>query len=350
MVVKFMHSHIVLGPSVSSSWVRSICQTIRGYNVDPATLLQQAQIDPSLLHIPEARYPIESVRTLWELIIQHTGDKLIGFRVGKEIQAASLHGLGLAMMASSCLTQLLELISTYCKIISTTMSVKIETEQNYTKVLISTLEGCEPKHSACLSLLTFIYRQSCQLVQHPVIPKFVNLTITDQIAKNDINKLDTYFNRSVNLGAEVDAICFNYSDLIEPYASSNPELLKLNEQLAIEYLTKINNNDICNAVAAQINHILPHHVPTLDQVAANLNLSPRTLQRKLKLANSSFDFLLDNTKKQLAGDLLAHSEDNITEIGFLLGFSDASNFNRACQRWFNCSPTQYRHMHNQFIT
>jgi len=345
-----MPNRFVLGPSVSSSWVRSICQTVRGYGIDPNVLLQKSEMNPELLHIPEARYAVENVRELWNLILVSTKDSLIGFKVGKEIQAATMHGLGLAIMASSCLAQVLELITNYCKIISTTMEIKLLADNNGTTVTLHTLEGCEPKHAACLALLTFIYRQSCQLVQHKVKPEFVNLTISDQINENELDKLDNYFNTSVNLGSEIDSIRFSYSDLIEPYASSNPELLKLNEQIAVEYLTKINHNDICNAVTVQINHILPHNIPTLNRVANNLNLSPRTLQRKLKLANSSFENLLDNTKKQLASDLLAHSEDSISEIGFILGFSDTSNFNRACWRWFNCSPTKYRLLNNKIIT
>jgi len=345
-----MSNHLILGPSVSSSWVRSICQTVRGYGIDPNDLLHQSEMNPEVLHIPEARYAVEHVRTLWNLIIKATGDNLIGFKVGKEIQAATMHGVGLAIMASSCLAQVLELMSVYCKIISTTMELKLQEDHSGTTATFHTLEGSEPKHAACIALLTFVYRQSCQLVQHKVKPEFVNLTINDQINNSQLNELDTYFNASVNLGSEVDSIRFSYSDLIEPYASSNPELLKLNEQIAIEYITKIDHNDICNAVNVQINHILPHNIPTLDQVASNLNLSPRTLQRKLKLANSSFENLLDNTKKQLANDLLAHSEDSISEIGFILGFSDASNFNRACQRWFNCSPTKYRILNNKIIT
>jgi len=341
----------VLGASVSSSWVRSICQTVRSYNIDPQILLQKAEMNIDLLNIPEARYSVTQIRKLWELIITTTGDNLIGFKVGQEMQASALHGLGLAIMTSSCLAQLLELLVKYRKIISTTMYIDLTSDKNGSTLTLSTLEGCEPKHAACLSVLTFVYREACQLVQHKVKPEFVNLTVQDQMCAAELQKLDTYFNSSVNLGAEIDAIRFNYSDLIEPYAGSNPDLLKLNEQVAIEYLTKINHNDISNAVAVQINHILPSgHVPTLSQVAQNLNLSPRTLQRKLKQAGASFDVLLDDIKKQLASDLLAHGEKTITDIGFTLGFSDGSNFNRACQRWFNCSPTQYRILNSKIIT
>lgn len=87
----------ITGPSVLSSWIRSICQTVRGYDIDPMPLMERAGLDSKLLNIPDARYPVAGVHRLWQQIIEATGDPLIGLRVGQEIQVSTLHGLGLAM-------------------------------------------------------------------------------------------------------------------------------------------------------------------------------------------------------------------------------------------------------------
>ena len=101
------------GHSVLVSWVSSICQTVRGYGKDPVPLLAHAGLDARLLHVPDARYPVENVRRLWEAAICETGDALFGLRVGREIQAPALQGLGLAMISCGSLSDLMMMMVRY---------------------------------------------------------------------------------------------------------------------------------------------------------------------------------------------------------------------------------------------
>lgn len=339
--------HRVIGPSVLSSWIRSICQTVRGYGIDPLPLMAQAGLDATLMNIPDARYEVDGVRRLWELVIAQTGDPLIGLRVGKEIQAPTLHGLGLAMMSSGSLSELLGLIVRYCKAISTTMHMSLEHDKVGTTLVLKTKEGSEPMHAARIAMIAFVYRQACQLVQHDVVPEFVTFALP---YTSDMERLDEYFKIPVSLGAEVDSICFRYADTIEPYAGANAQLVKINEYVINQYMSQLQKNDISSRVLLQIHLMLPKGEPKLTDVASQLNLSPRTLQRRLEQEGRAFNVLLDQGKKNLAHDLLAHSDTAVTEISFLLGFSDPSNFSRACKRWFGCSPVQYRQRSLKLLT
>lgn len=334
-----MSDRKVIGPSVLSSWTRSICQTVRGYGVDPMVLMERAGLDAKLLNIPDARYETAGIRRLWALAIAETGDMLIGLKVGQEIQAPTLHGLGLAMMSSGSLSELLGLIVRYCKVISTTMQMSLEYDKDGTTLVLRTKEGSEPMHSARLAVLAFVYRQACQLVQHDVIPEFVTFALP---YTPWMDRLDAYFKIPVSLGTELDSIRFRYEDTIEPYAGANAQLVQLNEQVVSKYLSQVRLNDISSVVLSHIHRMLPHGEPKLREVAEKMNLSPRTLQRRLEYEGATFNALLDTGKKELAHDMLAHSETSITEISFLLGFSDPSNFSRACNRWFGSSPQQYR--------
>ena len=71
-------------------------------------------------------------------------------------------------------------------------------------------------------------------------------------------------------------------------------------------------------------------------------MSPTTLQFKLSQCDTSFADLMDSTRRQLACSYVQQSSLSITEITFLLGFSDTSNFTRAFKRWEGASPTDYR--------
>ena len=82
--------------------------------------------------------------------------------------------------------------------------------------------------------------------------------------------------------------------------------------------------------------------PKLDAIAAQLGYSPRTLQRKLQQANTSFQHLLDDIRQELALQYLKDTSLTTSEIAFLLGFSENSAFNRAFRRWTTMTPGEYR--------
>ncbi len=82
--------------------------------------------------------------------------------------------------------------------------------------------------------------------------------------------------------------------------------------------------------------------PDLEDVSHELNMSSRSLKRKLKAADNSFQKILDNVRKTEAIEYLCHSPHTIDEISSLLGFSDPSNFGRAFKKWTGMSPRAYR--------
>jgi AraC-like DNA-binding protein len=95
-------------------------------------------------------------------------------------------------------------------------------------------------------------------------------------------------------------------------------------------------------VRQKIIEYLPNGDCTRDKVADAMCISPTTLQFKLSQRNTNFHDLLDTTRKELASSYVQQSALSITEITFLLGFSDTSNFTRAFKRWEGVSPTHYR--------
>jgi len=80
----------------------------------------------------------------------------------------------------------------------------------------------------------------------------------------------------------------------------------------------------------------------MGRVAELLNLSRRTLQRRLEDEGTSFKAVLDDTRRELANRLIHDRLMTLGEIAYLLGFSETSSFSRACRRWTGVSPSQLR--------
>jgi YesN/AraC family two-component response regulator len=85
--------------------------------------------------------------------------------------------------------------------------------------------------------------------------------------------------------------------------------------------------------------------PTLEQIAARLHMSPRTLHRRLAGENTSFRIVVADLRRELAERHLRENELAIGEIAFLLGFSEVSAFHRAFKRWTGWRPLGYRRAH-----
>jgi len=83
--------------------------------------------------------------------------------------------------------------------------------------------------------------------------------------------------------------------------------------------------------------------PTRGRVASKMAMSPRTLERRLKAHKVVFKKLLDDIRRRHALDYLRDRRHSLTEIAFLLGYSETSVFNRAFRRWTGSTPSEYRH-------
>ena len=85
--------------------------------------------------------------------------------------------------------------------------------------------------------------------------------------------------------------------------------------------------------------------PTLEHLATRLHMSGRTLHRRLGEEGTTFRRVVADVRRELAERHLREQRLAIGEIGFLLGFSEASVFHRAFKRWTGWRPLAYRDAH-----
>jgi AraC-like DNA-binding protein len=80
----------------------------------------------------------------------------------------------------------------------------------------------------------------------------------------------------------------------------------------------------------------------VQDVAENLNLSVRTLRRRLREENSSFRRLVDELHRDMAIRYLRDTDLTVEDIAGTLGFSDAANFRQAFRRWTRTTPRKFK--------
>ncbi|WP_277749301.1 helix-turn-helix transcriptional regulator [Solirhodobacter olei] len=85
--------------------------------------------------------------------------------------------------------------------------------------------------------------------------------------------------------------------------------------------------------------------PDIAEVARELGMSERTLQRRITEHGTSYRALLDEARRDLGRRLPSDGQNGIDEIAFLLGFQDTSSFYRAFRAWEGVTPAQWRSLH-----
>jgi len=123
---------------------------------------------------------------------------------------------------------------------------------------------------------------------------------------------------------------------------SNDQLAQLNEHIVVKYLAHSEKGDIVNRVRTAIIDGLASGGVSETSVAGQLHMTPRNIHRKLQKENTSFKALLTETRRDLAKQYIQDRTLTLTEISFLLGFSEVSSFSRAYKSWTGQPPSEAR--------
>jgi AraC-like DNA-binding protein len=112
----------------------------------------------------------------------------------------------------------------------------------------------------------------------------------------------------------------------------------------VDYLNGITprNAGIVESVRSIVRQLLPTGAATLEVVANQFNLHPKTLQRRLAEEDTTFAALVDQVRKDAADRYLRSTGISLTHLARELGYAEQSVLTRSCKRWFGTGPAAYR--------
>ena len=129
--------------------------------------------------------------------------------------------------------------------------------------------------------------------------------------------------------------------LDKPILHADPGLKQILQTHVLQ-LEEEKSVDLLESVRSAIREILPTRSCSIDMVANQMVVHPRTLQRMLKEQGSSFSSLLESVRKSIATERLSNSTVSIIQLSDYLGYADNTAFTRAFKRWYGTSPKQWR--------
>jgi AraC-like DNA-binding protein len=155
--------------------------------------------------------------------------------------------------------------------------------------------------------------------------------------------LEAHFGCRVKFKADRNALIFRNPDLDTPFVTHNEEMLEvIGMHLESELKAKNATAHIGEQVKQALIRSMAGKRPTLEDIAKELGLGPRTLQRRLTDVGLNFQQLVEDTRRELAHHFLKQRAVELNETAFMLGFEDANSFFRAFQIWEGVSPGEWR--------
>lgn len=150
---------------------------------------------------------------------------------------------------------------------------------------------------------------------------------------------------AVSFGAEFNEVSFPAWFLSIPIPSADGSVFSILRQLAQDRLARYRrptDSEFIDELRERLRKQLKSGRSSLTDLAVEMRLSSRTLQRRLARANASFAGLLGDIRREEAKRYLRDESMPLSEVAFLLGFSEQSSFNHAFQEWFGTTPGKWR--------
>lgn len=323
-----------------NTWAIAVARALDARGVDSAALFRRAGLDPALMRDPNGRYPVSRMVQLWRLAVEASCDPCLGIHAAEHVQPATFHSLGLAVLASQTLEDALVRGARYSRIVSNAVDVYVEHTPLGVKQALRFREGVPPADEAIDLYIASSLKMGRILTGQEIKPVEVKLRrrATPEIAAEFRRILAT----PITFAADENSFTISHAAAQQPLPMANPALARQNDQVVVEYLARFDGARIAEKVRAELISRLPAGEPSRGDVASALHLSEKTLQRRLKDENASYQAILDETRRELAQQYLREGRVSVCEVTFRLGFSDQSSFTRAFKRWTGTAPGAYR--------
>lgn len=318
-----------------------LIETLRAAGCDPGSVLAAAGLKSGDLEDPDKRISLRQYISLLDYAAQRSGDDCFGLHFGARFDPGSYGALGFVALNSPTIGAALLNVGRYLSVMRDQCRVILEVEGNTARLRyrLSAATVQARRHDAELALARI-----CSGIRTVMGPSWAPSAVQfEHGAPKDDAPYTRFFAAPVRFGQSANVLAFGQEVLNATIQAADSRLLRILEGLMEEQLSRRrSDNDLVERVRRQVLEALHSGAPAIGEVAAAGGMSTRTLQRRLAEEGLTYNKLVDDLRYDLALEYLQEQSLSISEIAFLLGYSEASAFDRAFRRNSGLSPLEYR--------
>ena len=274
-----------------------------------------------------------------------TGDPYLGLHLGAYLSLSAAGLIVQIVQSSRTVEEALHYIVEFANLGCQALPFRLEKQQGEWELSMHPYPAWEEQSPTAVrhtidGSMAFTLREFHTLTRQRYSPRRITFTYPRPEKFEEYERL---FDCPVYFGQPATALYLDERHVAEPVVTSDYHLLQILVQYAEKKLAALQKGKgFATVVRQSIINLVRPQFPTIQQVADNLNISVRTLQRRLKEEGHAYKTLLDELRRQFAVDYLKNGALSVKEIAYLLDYADSSSFIRSFRRWTGRTPEEYR--------
>lgn len=329
------------------NWIKAAAYC--GFNIDP--LFKRFGIEADLLHLEDARIEISRLNQLMVACVEAANDAGRGhhfpFILGETFTFDYLPEMETYINTSSTLRDASKVLTWVHELISPYVDIQLEEDGRTARmVLVYSPIGIlnETDFSATPYTSESFFATLLKFTRLLLGKNAPIRIIRFQHAPPEYAPLyEEFFQVPVAFNQDRDTVEFDTEWLDKPLQGAYPDL---HEQAELLVQQRLARQPLRHGTAANLHRLYQNNndllSATIDVLAKQLNMHPRSLQRHLRSEGTSFAELQAEARLKAAVEALHRSRESLESLSERLGFSDRRSFTRAFKRWTGVSPSHYR--------
>ena len=326
---------------ISVAATTGLLETITSTGADPDQILSSLGLDRAVLENPEGFIPSSTFARLLEEAARATGDPYFGLHFGERFNLKDIGPLTYVVLNSPTIAVADQHIARYLKLYNQAAKVffTVDERRAYLQNVLQDLDIDVPRQQNEYSMVIRLnaIRMMVGSQWAPLEVRFAHA------APEQTSEHLRIFRAPVLFGYATNAFVIEREFLERQVPAADERLYEIMRRYLERILEEMpQEHEVLASVRRAVAESMREGDPALTNVAKKMAMSPRTLQRQLKEQGMDFKKLVADTRRRFALSYLGSRGHTLTEMAFLLGYSEVSAFNRAFKRWTGSTPLAYR--------
>ena len=321
-----------------TTWIYALHRALVEDGYDADALMKRAGFDFGTISSTSEYIAKEVVNRVWVEVERTTRDDAYCLKTIPFVSDTYLNSLIITVQACESIDDVVRSLLKYYRLVDGTSKITLSVAES---VFLSISNRCDdiPAPNQDIDLIFgLIIKHAPTLMIDEISP--ISVRFARPEPKN-IEAYLKYFPCPVYFGQTKNSIEFPLQSPTQAIPSANPALSKHLEDYLSSRLINVIGGGIAEDVNREIIHLLPEGTPKLRDVARRLNISERTLQRKLQKYDIDFSSLLNKARLELAKKYLKAPNKTIQETAYKLGFTESGNFIRFFKQHTGQTPNDF---------